>query len=166
MLMLQWMPCHVSMIPTIVHWQLIHCGKLVLVYFIQNMIYCITCQYQHFSLYFLGIIYQEHLLDQELQQYHSQALATSTRTTYLSQIMAYLCFCTFFHYVPFPASTIMLCRYATLLARTLNPTIISPHHNAVQLLHLEHTLPNPLKECWLLQTVLKGVKRVKSVLPN
>ena len=66
-------------------------------------------------------------------------------------------------YPPVPVSQTTLGRYAAFLARRLSPNSIKKYLNIIRILHLELGFPDPLKENWLLNTVLKGVSRLKGL---
>lgn len=64
-------------------------------------------------------------------------------------------------YCPVPATTEVLCQYAAMLARSLKYASVKQYLNIVRLLHLEWNLPNPLKDNFHLDRVLKGMRRDK-----
>ena len=97
----------------------------------------------------------------EVLKFRKQAYASSTKTTYKSQLRAYLIFCAYYGYQPLPASTITLSRYAALLARSLSISSIPAYLNIVCILHLEHGLEDPTKNNFHLATTLRGIRRCK-----
>ena len=66
-------------------------------------------------------------------------------------------------YRPVPVTQTNLLRYTVYLARRLTVASIKKYLNVVRILHLEHGFPNPLKENWFLDTLLKGVSREKGL---
>lgn len=60
-----------------------------------------------------------------------------------------------------PATTDLLVRYAAYLGRTKAFSTIQQYLNIIRLLHMEMGLTNPLKDNWMLQSVLRGIKRGK-----
>lgn len=64
-------------------------------------------------------------------------------------------------YIPVPADDSTLCRYVAYLAEKLRPDSIKQYLNVIRLLHLESGLANPLYDSWVLNTLLKGIKREK-----
>ena len=64
-------------------------------------------------------------------------------------------------YNPVPVNTLVICRYAAHLAKRLAFSSIKKYLNIIKILHLEAGFPNPMKENWFLDTVLKGVARHK-----
>ena len=99
-------------------------------------------------------------LDNELLGYQQAAYAESSKSTYRSQIRAFLRFCIFFNLSTLPASMLTLCRYVSFLARTIKPSCIKGYLNAVRILHLDHGYDNPLG-AWRLNRICKGVERIK-----
>ena len=97
----------------------------------------------------------------EVLKFRKQAYASSTKTTYKSQLRAYLIFCAYYGYQPLPASTITLSRYAAFLARSLSISSIPAYLNIVRILHLEHGLEDPTKNNFHLATTLRGIRRCK-----
>ncbi|XP_066298120.1 integrase/recombinase xerD homolog [Branchiostoma lanceolatum] len=107
-----------------------------------------------------GILDSEASLDADIRLYRSGTYADSTKATYKSQRRAYLRFCLYHQYVPVPVTTKNLCRYAVFLARTLKYNSIVNYLNIVRVLHQEAGLANPLHDNWLLQTTLRGIRRI------
>ena len=100
-------------------------------------------------------------LDREVVEYRAQALVVNTKASYRAYLAAYLRFCQQFNYLPVPVTTIIILRYAAYLARRLKPASIAKYLTVIRLLHIEAGLPNPLENLWALQSLLKGIKRVK-----
>lgn len=94
-------------------------------------------------------------LDMEVLKFRKQAYASSTKTTYKSQLRAYLIFCAYYGYKPLPVSAIILSRYAAFLARSLSVSSIPAYLNIVRILHLEHGLEDPTKNNFHLATTAK-----------
>ena len=57
-------------------------------------------------------------------------------------------------------------RYAAYLARRLKYTSFKQYLNILRILHVEVGLPNPLADNWFLQSILKGILRIKGNPPN
>ena len=66
---------------------------------------------------------------------------------------------------PVPVSTGHLCLYAAYLARFLLPQSVCVYISYVGLLHKDNGLANPLADNWILNSVLKGIKRTKGSPP-
>ena len=64
-------------------------------------------------------------------------------------------------YSPFPATSDIICQYAAFLARTLKVSSIRNYLHIIGLLHKELGLKNPLAGNWVLDTLIKGMKRAK-----
>lgn len=62
---------------------------------------------------------------------------------------------------PVPATTTTLTRYIAHLAARLAANSIPKYLTAVRLLHLEGGLSNPVGDNWIINTLLKGIKRDK-----
>ena len=60
---------------------------------------------------------------------------------------------------PIPATTITLCQYASVLARSLKYSSIKQYMNIVRIIHLEWSLPNPMQDNYHLQCVMRGIRR-------
>ena len=105
-------------------------------------------------------------LDREINFYRSRAWAESTKRSYMSHRRAYLSFCLTMGYSPVPVTRMTLMRYVVFLARRLAPSSVKKYLNVVRILHLEWGFPDPLKENWVLDTVLKGIARVKGLQVN
>ena len=100
-------------------------------------------------------------LDKEVHLYRTNTFASSTNRTYMAQKMAYFQFCAEVKISPLPLSQINLGRYIAYLSRRLCFSSVRQYLNVVRLLHLEAGLTNPLENNWYVQSILKGVKRVK-----
>lgn len=68
----------------------------------------------------------------------------------------------YFGYQAIPCSATTPARYAAFLVRSLNPNSIPGYLNIIRIMHLEAGFKNPLQN-WVLQTVLKGIKRLNGV---
>ena len=106
---------------------------------------------------------QERELDKDIAFYRGLAYADNTKRTYTSHLKSYLSFCQDMGYVPVPVSKLTLCRYAAFLAKRLSVSSIKKYINIIRILHLEVGLPNPLKEAWFLDTLIRGVARHKGL---
>ena len=100
-------------------------------------------------------------LDAEIVNFRAECYALSTKKAYSCHKKKYIEFCLRCGYNPVPVSSVNLYRYVAYLARTLKPSSISKYLNIVRLMHLEAGLENPLVNNWGLDTILKGIKRVK-----
>ena len=103
----------------------------------------------------------EEQLDAEIAEYRASMLATSTKATYSSQLRRFLDFCVTFGYQAVPVTDITLCRYVAFLARNIKYNSVRQYLSVIRLLHLEFGLSNPMLDNWLLQSVLKGIRKVK-----
>lgn len=75
-------------------------------------------------------------------------------------------FCTFYGYVPVPASQETLLAYVAFLARTLQPSTINGYLNIVRILHIDANLTNPLENNYELLCVKRGIARTIGKAPN
>lgn len=91
------------------------------------------------------------------------AFADNTKRSYLSHKNAYFAFCKRMGYQILPISQLSLLRYVAFLARRLAPSSIRKYLNIIRILHLELGLRDPLQDNWVLNTVLKGVSRLKGL---
>lgn len=101
-----------------------------------------------------------------MRQYKRAAYANSTKKTYRAHLRAYLRFCTFYGYVPVPASQDTLLSYVAFLARTLQPSTINGYLNIVRILHIDANLCNPLENNYELLCVKRGIARTIGQAPN
>ena len=100
-------------------------------------------------------------LDSQIIHYRGLAYAASTKQAYSSHKKSYFQFCVQMGYNPIPVSQVVLCRYAAHLANRLAFTSVKKYLNIIRILHLEAGFPNPLRENWFLDTVLRGIARDK-----
>jgi hypothetical protein len=98
-------------------------------------------------------------LVQEARAYKRSAYAESTKSTYRSQMKAYLEFCIRYSCVPVPASQSTLVGYLAYLAKKLSAASIPGYMNVVRLLHMEAGLVNPLAGNWELDLIKRGIRR-------
>ena len=101
----------------------------------------------------------ESSLDAEVKQFKHRTFADSTKRTYASQRDSYLAFCNVMGYCAIPASPATLCRYAAMLARTLQISSVKHYLNVIRLLHLEWHVPNAIEANFQLRCVLQGIRR-------
>ena len=102
-------------------------------------------------------------LDAELAHFRSLTFSDNTKKSYNSYKRSYLQFCTRMGYPPTPISTQNLCRYTVYLARRLQVSSIKKYLNIVRLLHLEGGFPNPIKDNWMLTSLISGISREKGL---
>ena len=93
--------------------------------------------------------------------YRSQVFAVNTKKSYKSFQSSYCKFCIHMGYKPVPISSVNLCRYVAHIAQRLSVNSIPRYLSVIKLLHLELGYQDPLKDNWLLQSLLKGIKRHK-----
>ncbi len=103
-------------------------------------------------------------LDEEILRYRQLAFAVSTKKSYSSYLKSYLSFCNDMNYCPVPVTQSNLLRYTVFLARRLAPQSVPAYLNIIRLLHLESNMSNPLSNNFVLDTLLKGIRRHKGVL--
>ena len=60
-----------------------------------------------------------------------------------------------------PVSVDNVARYIAYLSRSKKFSTVKQYTNVIRLLHLENSFANPLENNWRVQTLLRGVKRVK-----
>ncbi len=95
------------------------------------------------------------------------AFAISTKKAYSSHLKSYLSFCRKKkqkNYASVPVSQSTLLRYTAFLSRRLAPQSIPAYLNVIRLLHLEANMHNPLPNNFLLDTLLKGIRRDKCII--
>ena len=102
-------------------------------------------------------------LDAEISHFRSLTYAESTKKSYSCHRRQYIQFCSEMGYRAVPVTQETLLRYTVFLARRLTVASVRKYLNVVRLLHLEHGFPNPLRENWFLDTLLKGVSREKGL---
>ena len=100
-------------------------------------------------------------LDDEVLKYRANSFAAYTSKTYLTQLSAYLNFCSRMNIKPVPLSQENLGRYIAFLSRRLCFSSVKQYLNAVHLVHLEAGLQNPLEKNWYVSSILKGVCQLK-----
>ena len=94
-----------------------------------------------------------------MAQLRANALASSTKETYRTQLKSYLSFCELLCFPPLPVSNQVLLRYVAYLSTRLSYSSIRQYLAVLRYISLEAGLPNPLCDDWLLTTLLKGLKR-------
>ena len=62
-----------------------------------------------------------------------------------------------------PASSQTISRFVTFLASTLKPQSVRAYLAGVRLLYIELGFPNPIDNCWLISSTLKGISHLKDV---
>jgi hypothetical protein len=102
----------------------------------------------------------------EASSFKRMAFASATKTTYRSQLNAYLRFCLYFERRPCPANQVTLKAYVAFLARSLKSSSIPCYLNVVRILHVSSGVANPFLDNWELSMVRRGVSRVIGVPPN
>ena len=105
-------------------------------------------------------------MDHEVQLLRSHCLARNTAAAYRSHLKSYLDFCTKYNLPPAPASPINIGRYIAYLARSKAYSTITQYINIIRILHLELGLSHPYQDNYHVQTILKGVKRLKGNSPS
>lgn len=98
-------------------------------------------------------------LDRSVAFYQGQALAKNTKRSYASQLKSYTNFCELVGVPPFPASTLLLCRYAAHLAKRLKYSSIKQYFAVIVLLHRQLGLQNPCSANFPLSNTLRGIRR-------
>ena len=93
-------------------------------------------------------------------------LAKSTRRAYSASQRRFLEFCYWSKLIhdngsPLPASEQTLMLFAAHLSRTIKASSIKVYLSGVRSLHIEHGFNNPLENCFLLECVLRGIKRIQ-----
>lgn len=99
--------------------------------------------------------------DKDVECYKQAVFADSTKAAYRCQLNKFLKFCECYGLQPMPTSSQTLCRYVAFLAQTMRPSSIKQYLNVVRLMHLQNGLSNPLVGDFMLDSVLKGVQRLK-----
>ena len=96
-----------------------------------------------------------------MDYYRSLTFAQSTKSSYKCHLFSLKKYCEDTGQCAVPVATHTLCRYAAYLADKLSFNSIPKYLNIVRILHLEASLPNPLHQNWVLNSVLTGIKRHK-----
>ena len=114
------------------------------------------------SLTGLGIHHQQFLnsLDSAVLKLRSQVFAPSTKATYRSQKRAFLQFCKLAGLSPVPLSQDNAGRYIAYLSQRLSYGSIKSYINVVRIMHLEAGYVSPFSNTWVIDSLLKGAKRV------
>lgn len=99
-------------------------------------------------------------LDSIVQLFRGQVFAPSTRATYRSQQRLYLQFCDLAGLNPVPLSQANACRYIAFLSQRLAYNSVKLYINVVRIMHLEAGHANPFSNSWIVDTLLRGTKRV------
>ena len=107
----------------------------------------------------VDLSYLEASIDQDVLNYLKKTYAPSAQLTYHTHRDTHLRFCSTMGYNPVPATTTVLCHYASFLSRTLKYTSVGQYMNIVRLLHLELGLQNQLVNSFKIEYVLKGIRR-------
>ena len=101
----------------------------------------------------------------EARYFKKSVFADTTKTTYRSQMKAYLRFCVYFGRVPVPANQATLIGYVAFLGRSISPRSIPCYLNVIRIMHLCAGLRNPLEGNWEVNMLKRGIARVKAVPP-
>lgn len=80
----------------------------------------------------------------------------------MSHLRSYMQFCAMMRCNPLPLENKQLGRYAAYLAQRLKYQSIPKYLNIIRILHLEMGLQNPIENNYYLNSVLQGIKRIKS----
>ena len=109
-------------------------------------------------------------MTERCQFFLTQGLAPSTSRGYLSTQRRYLDFCRLDGRLSpegalLPADEQSVVRFASFLADSLHHSSIKVYLSAVQSLHIDNGLPDPLVTCLQLQRLLRGIKRVQDPSP-
>lgn len=105
-------------------------------------------------------------LDKDVQWYRANSFAASTAKTYAAHLASYLAFCDKLAIKPVPLSQGDLGRYIAYLSRRLCFSSVRQYLNVIRLLHLDSGLRNPLENNWYVNSILKGVRRIKGDSPS
>ena len=99
-------------------------------------------------------------LDEDVDFYFNQALASSTRRSYASAQTRYLSFCSQFNIPPLPVQESDLCRFASFLANVnVSHSTIKCYLSAVRRLQIASNLPDPqIASMPKLEGVIRGIK--------
>lgn len=102
-------------------------------------------------------------LETRVAEYRGATFADSTKRSYSTFIKSYLQFCALYNVLPVPASSQTVSLYIAYIADRLCANSVGKYLTAVRLLHLEAGLPNPVKDNWYIDSVLRGVRKKKGV---
>jgi hypothetical protein len=87
------------------------------------------------------------------------AWAESTKSTYRSQLKAYMRFCLYFDRNSCPADQDTLKCYVAFLSRSLNPNSIPGYLNIVRILHVNAGFVDPFKGNFEISMIKRGISR-------
>ena len=99
-------------------------------------------------------------LVKEVSHYRAATYAESTKRAYSTHLRQYFEFCARIGEPPVPASQDIIAQYAAYLARRLKASSVRQYLNVIRLLHLEASLPNPMKDNWYIKSTLTGIDRL------
>ena len=100
-------------------------------------------------------------LEHQVRMYRRAAFATNTKTAYSCQLKKYLSFCEQYGFQPLPADNNIICQYVAFLAQSMCYTSVRQYLNVIRILHMENGYSNPLQDNYAVNSVLKGVQRMK-----
>jgi hypothetical protein len=98
-------------------------------------------------------------LDNVVANFRVNALALSTRRTYLQYLRMYVKFCDELRVPLVPLSATNLGRYIAYMSTRLSFSSMRNYLSVVRLLHIESGFPNPIQSHFI-SSVIKGAKRV------
>lgn len=122
---------------------------------------CVTCPLAHCRFYLAGMPRLAEL-DARVADLRVNALAPSTRRTYLVYVGTYLGCCDSHRIVPLPVSATHLGRYIAYLSFRLTFSSIRNYLSAVRLLHLEGGFPTPVYS-YCIRSMVKGARLLQCV---
>ena len=89
----------------------------------------------------------------------SQAIADSTRRSYLAGLRRYTAFCSSKQWTSFPATETTLRYFAAHLSTQVAFKTIKLYMAGIRYAHIENSLPDPFQDAPLLHLLLRGIKR-------
>ena len=103
-------------------------------------------------------------LDEAVIHYRSLTFAETTKQSYRTHLNTYMQYCELSGQSPVPITHQGLCRYVAFLASRLSFNSIGKYMNIIRILHQEAGLSNPLSNNWILNSVMKGIRRDKGTV--
>ena len=100
-------------------------------------------------------------LQNEVFYYWSHTFSENAKRTYRCHIDFHARFCLFMTIPTVPATTFNIGLYVAFIATSFKPASVKQYVSAIGLIHKEFGLANPLTDNYLIDSLFKGIKRMK-----